>query len=143
MDTSVDAERDPCVEYPVVLNHTSVPTNSDAIRRPPFRRSKGRKGARFGTRSTAGMLRLDNLDGCGQLYVSLKQRGMQNMSEERNNGIRRITDRIFVRISEGYESIWGPDRLFLADLPRPRYEDSRDLQSDLLDFEEIRNKTHR
>ena len=54
-----------------------------------------------------------------------------------------ITGRILVRISEGYESIWDPDRLFLADLPRPRHEDSRDLQSDLLDFEKLRNKTHR
>lgn len=54
MDTLTDAKHDPCVGYPVVLNHIITPANEDPNDRTSSRWWKGRRGAHFDSASVDG-----------------------------------------------------------------------------------------
>lgn len=47
MDTPAEAEHDPCVRYPVVLNHTVTPVDGNHSGGIAFRWSKGRRAGRI------------------------------------------------------------------------------------------------
>lgn len=122
IDTPTDAEHDPCIGYPAVLNHTVTPADGDPNDRLSFRWAKGRRGVHFGFNFSGGEFHtstvlIDDPDRRGYFRGSLgRYRLLDNWWIERMEH-DEVTGRIFLVTGDGDS---GTCELFFADLPAQR-----------------------